>query len=135
MENTMGTVEITADNFKKTIEGNDIVLLDYWAEWCAPCKMFGPIFEKVAEDNPDITFGKVNTEQQQELASAFQIRSIPTLMVFKEGVLIFSQPGLLPEPALKELVAKTRELDMEEVRRAIEEDEKKKQDQKEEQPN
>lgn len=130
MENNMGTVEITADNFKQTIEGNDIVLLDYWADWCGPCKMFGPIFEKVADDNPDITFGKVNTEQEQQLAQTFKIRSIPTLMVFKEGVLIFSQPGMLPEPALKELVEKTRELDMEEVRQQIAED-----DQKSSEPN
>jgi len=123
MEHTMGTVEITAENFKQTIEGNGIVLLDYWAEWCGPCRMFGPIFEKVSDENPDITFGKVNTEAEQALAATFQIRSIPTLMVFKDGVLIYSQPGMLPEAALKELVTKTRELDMDEVRKKIAEEE------------
>ena len=117
------TIEVTSDNFKDTIENNDIVLIDYWAEWCGPCRAFGPIFEKAAEENPDIAFGKCDTEKQLELASAFQISSIPTLMVFKEGVLIFSQPGMLPAPALNELIGKVRELDMEEVRKKISEEE------------
>jgi thioredoxin len=117
------TIEVTSKNFKDTIESNDIVLVDYWAEWCGPCRAFGPIFEKAAEENPDIAFGKCNTEQELELASAFQINSIPTLMVFKEGVLIFSQPGLLPGPALNELIEKVRELDMDEVRQKIAEHE------------
>lgn len=121
----MSTIEVTADNFEETIKNNEIVLIDYWASWCGPCRTFGPIFEKVAEENPDITFAKVNTEQEQALASALQIHSIPTLMVFKGGVLVFSQPGLLPEPALNELVLKVKELDMEEVRQKIKEEEAK----------
>jgi len=118
------TIEVTTKNFKETIENNNIVLIDYWAEWCGPCRAFGPIFEKAAADNPDIAFAKCDTEKEQELASAFQISSIPTLMVFKEGVMIFSQPGLLPAPALTELIGKVRELDMDEVRQKIAEHEK-----------
>jgi len=117
------TIEVTADNFRETIESNNIVFVDYWAEWCGPCRAFGPIFEKAAEENPDIAFAKCDTEKELELASAFQISSIPTLMVFKEGVLIFSQPGLLPAPALTELIGKVRELDMDEVRQKIAEHE------------
>ena len=117
------TIEVTANNFKDTIQDNNIVFIDYWAEWCGPCRAFGPIFEKAAQENPDIAFGKCDTEQEMELASAFQISSIPTLMVFKEGVLIFSQPGMLPAPALTELIEKVRELDMEEVRAKIAEHE------------
>jgi thioredoxin len=121
----MATMEVTADNFKETIENNDIVLVDYWADWCGPCKAFGPIFEEASNKHPDIAFGKCNTEHEMELAAAFQISSIPTLMVFKEGVLVFSQPGLLPEPALEELITKVKELDMDEVRQKIAEEEKK----------
>jgi len=117
------TVEVTTKNFKETIENNNIVFIDYWAQWCGPCVAFGPIFEKAATNNPDIAFGKCDTEKELELASAFQISSIPTLMVFKEGVLVFSQPGLLPAPALDELIGKVRELDMEEVRKKIAEQE------------
>lgn len=120
----MGTLEITAENFQKTIDDNDIVIIDYWAEWCGPCKAFGPIFEKAAEGHPDITFAKCDTEKETDLAATFQIRSIPTLMVFREQVMIFSQPGMLPAPALEELIGKVKELDMKEVKKSIAEEKK-----------
>jgi len=119
----MATIELTKDNFAETIQGKEIVLVDYWAKWCGPCRAFGPIFEKAAEKHPDIVFAKCDTEKQVELASALQIHSIPTLMVFKEGVLVFSQPGMLPAPVLEELIEKVRELDMDEVRKTIAEHE------------
>ena len=115
----MASVELTKDNFESTVTGNDIVLVDFWASWCGPCKMFGPIFDKVSESHPDIVFAKVNTEQEQELAGHFQIRSIPTLMAIKEKVIVFSQPGALPESALEEIIGKIRELDMDKVREEI----------------
>ena len=118
----MATIEMTADNFQTTIDNNDIVLVDYWAEWCGPCRAFSPIFDKAAEDNPDIAFAKCDTEKERELASAFNIRSIPTLMVFREGVLLYNQAGMLPPPALDELITKVRDLDMEEVRKKIDEE-------------
>lgn len=120
----MATKEITAENFRETVEKDGIVLLDWWAEWCGPCKMFGPIFEKASEKYADVTFGKVNTEEQQELAGAFQIMSIPTLMVFRDKVLLYSQPGALPGDALDQIITKVKELDMNEVRRQIAEHEK-----------
>lgn len=121
----MATLNLTKDNFEDTIQNNDIVIVDYWAEWCGPCKAFGPIFEKVSDAHPDVTFAKCDTETEQALAGTLQIRSIPTLMIFREGVLLFSQPGMLPEPALEELVSKTRELDMEDVKKKIAEEEAK----------
>lgn len=116
-------MEITKENFSEVIENNDIVLIDFWASWCGPCKAFAPIFEAAAEANPDITFLKVNTEEQQELAAYFQIRSIPTLMAFREQIIVFSQPGMLPESAIKQLISQVKELDMEKVRQDIAEQE------------
>jgi thioredoxin 1 len=112
-------MDVTKDNFAEVIENNDIVIVDFWAPWCAPCRSFAPTFEKVADANPDITFAKINTEQEEELAGHFQIRSIPTLMVFREKVIIFSQPGVLPESALTELITQVKDLDMEQVHKDI----------------
>jgi thioredoxin 1 len=117
-------LDLNKDNFQSAIEDNDIVILDFWAPWCGPCKSFAPIFEKVAGENPDIAFAKINTEEEQELGAMFAIRSIPTLMIFREQIAVFSQPGALPEGALNELIGKVKELDMDEVRRQIAEMEK-----------
>ena len=113
------TIEITGKNFKETVEKDGIVLIDWWAPWCGPWRVFGPTYEKVAGKHPDITFGKVNTEAEQELAGAFDIRSIPTLMIMRDKVLLFSQPGALPEAALEDLIRQVRALDMEKVRAEI----------------
>ena len=111
----MAAIELTQENFEQVVTGNDTVIIDFWAPWCAPCRAFAPTFEAVAEANPNLVFAKVNTEEQPEIGAAFNIRSIPTLMVFREKVIIFSQPGALPKSALEEVVKKSQEIDMAKV--------------------
>ena len=117
-------VELTQANFRDVVEKNGIVLIDWWAEWCGPCRVFAPVFERVADKNPDIVFAKVNTDVEQELSGSFQIRSIPTLMIFRDKVLLYSQAGALPESSLEDLVKQVMALDMERVHREIEEKER-----------
>lgn len=115
----MKVINLNEEKFESTVTAPGIVVIDWWADWCGPCRAFAPIFEKAAERHPEMTFAKVNTEESQGLSAAFQIRSIPTLMVFRDGILLFNQPGMLPARALDELLDRVAALDMEEVRRTV----------------
>ncbi len=118
----MAVVELNKDNFEQTVTDSEFVIVDFWAPWCGPCRSFAPVFEKISEEYDDIVFAKVNTEDEQEIATHFQIRSIPTLMMFRDKIIIFSQPGAMPEGAFKELVDRAQDLDMDEVRKQIAEE-------------
>ena len=115
----MSTIELTKETFEETVTEPGITLVDWWASWCGPCRMFAPVFQAASEEHTDVRFGKIDTEDQQELAAAAQITSIPTLMAFRDGILVFSQPGALPAPALEQVIKAVRDLDMEEVRAEV----------------
>lgn len=116
----MATTTLTRETFEETVLSDGITFVDFWAEWCGPCRQFGPIFEQVAEENPDVTFGKIDTEAEQELAAVLGIMSIPTLMIFRDGIQLFNRPGALPKAALDDLLRQVRELDMDEIRAQLE---------------
>jgi len=116
----MPTIDLTQEDFEKTVTGDGITLVDFWADWCGPCKAFAPVYEHASASHPDVTFGKVDTEAEQALAQAANIRSIPTLMAFRDGILVFAQPGALPAPALEEVITAVKGLDMVEVRAQVE---------------
>jgi thioredoxin 1 len=115
----VATLTLTEENFESVVEGNDIVFIDFWAEWCGPCRTFGPIYEKVSEQFPDITFAKIDTEDQQAIAASFNIQSIPTLMIIREQVIIYSQAGAMPEDALSDIVSQVQALDMKAIHEEI----------------
>jgi thioredoxin 1 len=119
----MAVIELTKENFEQVVTANTTVIVDYWAPWCGPCRGFAPVFEKVSEMHPDVVFAKVNTDEEQEIAAHFQIRSIPTLMVFREQIIVFSQPGALPQGQFEQVVEKSKTLDMEMVRKQMAEQE------------
>jgi thioredoxin 1 len=118
----MSTTNLTLDSFESTVTSEGITIVDFWAEWCGPCKMFGPIFEEVSDDNPDVTFAKVDTEAEQQLAGSLGIMSIPTVMIFRDGIQLFAQPGALPKGALEDLLGQVRNLDMDEIRTQLAEE-------------
>ena len=115
----MATVNLNTDDLEKTLQDNEIVLIDFWAEWCGPCRMFGPTYEKVSEKYPDIAFTKVDTEKEQSLAAAFGIQSIPTLAIFRDNIMLYKQPGALPESALEDIIKQVKNLDMDKIREEI----------------
>ena len=119
----MATIEVTKDNIEEIISKNEMVILDFWAEWCGPCKSFAPVFETASQKYPDVVFGKINTEEQQELAAQFQIRSIPNVMLFREQVMLFTQPGAMPAAGIDSVIAQAKALDMAKIRQEIAEEE------------